>query len=335
MYDATPLGITVVIPTTARSIPQLDRAVRSAAAQVYLPVEILVVDDRRDAADDLQGRWTDVPVPVRVVRNLNGRGPSGARNFGAQQSSGDWVALLDDDDWWHPDKLRRQVDRLRAQEPPLDRYIVATRGELVQDAGSVRTGAVLPDRSPCLAEYLFVPARVASADRMILTPSLLCSRRILLDEPFDEGLANWEDIEWLLRVADRGQRLITCPELLTFCDQRRNGVPSQSDSGDADVELRWARTYLAGRSPLAYRNFVLTHGVRRLVRGGQRARAMRIVARTITAGRVSPISAWEGILLAASPGSLLTAVRYLRAALRRVPARTSAGDEDAARCPGR
>ena len=70
------------------------------------PLEILVIDDgSSDRTAELVAR---LPPPVRLLRKENG-GPATARNLGACQSKGDWLALLDADDLWYPDKLRQQL----------------------------------------------------------------------------------------------------------------------------------------------------------------------------------------------------------------------------------
>lgn len=309
--------VSVVIPTIGRDLAQLDRAVRSSAGQSLPPIEVIVVDDCRGNVLDVTSTWRDLAVPIRVVRSTRSRGPSGARNHGAAVAVGDWVAFLDDDDWWHPRKLEYQVARLRECGPDHHRFVAATRGTLHQDEGSVQVGADLPDEFDSLVEYLFVPSRVSTARRMILTPSLLVSRRVVLAEPFDEELEKWEDVEWLLRLGDRGVRVVSCPETLTFCDQCRRGVVSQSGSSNAKVEMEWASSVLAPRSRVAYRNFVLTHVVRHIVLEGSRTRAVKLIVTTAAAGRVSISSLGEGVIMAVLPIRILPVLRTVRSTARR------------------
>lgn len=106
-------GVTVVIPTHNR--PELmQRAARSAVAQDYAgPVEVLVVFD---AAEPF-----DIPPPVSPIRsvrsitNTRTRGLAGARNSGVLAATHEFVAFLDDDDEWLPEKLSRQVPLLMAR----------------------------------------------------------------------------------------------------------------------------------------------------------------------------------------------------------------------------
>jgi len=99
--------VTVIIPTynMGHYLPQ---AVQSALAQSYANVEVQIVDD--GSTDDTPGivRQWDGDPRVRVHRQTNS-GLSAARNQGVALSSGRFVALLDADDMWLPEKLSRQM----------------------------------------------------------------------------------------------------------------------------------------------------------------------------------------------------------------------------------
>jgi len=106
----TSRSISVVIPTYNRAA-LLGRAVESALAQTVAPLEILIVDDgSTDNTTDLCGAWG---APVRYIKTPNG-GVAKARNVGIAEARGEWVALLDSDDEWEPDKLAAQCAALDA-----------------------------------------------------------------------------------------------------------------------------------------------------------------------------------------------------------------------------
>ena len=88
----------------------LTRAIDSVRAQSSPAHEIIVVDD--GSGDDtalVAGRYGDA---VKLIRQVNS-GVSAARNAGARAASGDWLAFLDADDWYLPDRLKRpcRMDR--------------------------------------------------------------------------------------------------------------------------------------------------------------------------------------------------------------------------------
>jgi glycosyltransferase involved in cell wall biosynthesis len=131
--------VSVVIPTYNRAAI-LPEAVDSVLAQTHACVEIVIVDDgSRDAtAEVVRARYGHDPR-VRYFHQPNG-GVSAARNHGLRQVRGEFVAFLDSDDAWYPNKLALQVAALRA----------------VPDAGMVWTDleAVAGDGRPLYPRYL-------------------------------------------------------------------------------------------------------------------------------------------------------------------------------------
>ena len=105
--------VSVIIPTFDR-ISVLPRALDSVLAQTRPAGEVIVVDDgSTDGTAELLER--DYPG-VTTIRQSN-RGVSAARNAGLAAASGDWIAFLDSDDEWRPQKLERQLDALAASVP--------------------------------------------------------------------------------------------------------------------------------------------------------------------------------------------------------------------------
>ena len=99
--------VTVVVPTRNRA-SMLGQALRSVAAQHEVDLEAGVVDDgSTDATAALVSSMGD--RRLRLIRHQRPRGVSVARNRGVAEARGRWVAFLDDDDLWAPDKLSRQL----------------------------------------------------------------------------------------------------------------------------------------------------------------------------------------------------------------------------------
>jgi glycosyltransferase involved in cell wall biosynthesis len=104
-----PFDISVIIPTYNRKYT-LDIALDSVLNQTITSSEIIVVDD---GSTDGTSEWIDSKYPsVKLFRQKN-QGVSSARNAGIKQAKGDWIALLDSDDEWFPDKLEKQVQALK------------------------------------------------------------------------------------------------------------------------------------------------------------------------------------------------------------------------------
>jgi glycosyltransferase involved in cell wall biosynthesis len=99
------LKFSVIIPAY-NAKQYIAKAIESCLSQTYSPHEIIVVDD--GSTDGTAEFAESFPSPVRVIRLSENMGLPTARNRGVQASTGDWLAFLDADDWFLPEKLERQ-----------------------------------------------------------------------------------------------------------------------------------------------------------------------------------------------------------------------------------
>ena len=110
-----PPSFSVVIPAY-QSKATIGDAVASALAQTCPPHEVIVVDD--GSTDDLAGELSPYLDRISVIRKENG-GAASARNLGVAAASGDFLAILDADDVWHPRRLEA-LEELAAARADLD-----------------------------------------------------------------------------------------------------------------------------------------------------------------------------------------------------------------------
>lgn len=104
--------ISVIIPTYNR--PQaLRRAIESALAQTLVPLEILVCEDGSNTETEQIITSFSHPLVKWLPASHAGR-PAIPRNRGIRAAQGEWLAFLDDDDVWLPEKLSRQIELVRA-----------------------------------------------------------------------------------------------------------------------------------------------------------------------------------------------------------------------------
>ncbi len=99
------MKISVIIPTFNRK-KTLERAIQSVMNQSLSPFEILIIDD---GSNDGTEQWVKENFQNIKYIYQNNHGVSSARNTGIENAHGDWVAFLDSDDEWLPNKLYEQV----------------------------------------------------------------------------------------------------------------------------------------------------------------------------------------------------------------------------------
>jgi glycosyltransferase involved in cell wall biosynthesis len=188
-----PPHVAVIIPTYNRAA-MLERAVRSVLGQTFRDFEVVVVDDgSTDGTADL----TIVKHPdprLRSIKLPENRGVSHARNAGVKATSAPWLAFLDSDDEWLPEKLEKQV-RWTIEHP--DRPIVQTREIWIRHGRRVNP----PKTHEKFEGDLFA----ASLERCMVTPSSVMLQRALFEETggFNESFTACEDYDLWLRVASR------------------------------------------------------------------------------------------------------------------------------------
>lgn len=189
--DASPL-VTAVVPTYGRRPDYLRTAVESVRDQTSDEVELVVVDDSPDAVSAWLDDWSPGGLTaVRTIRDRSHDGASAARNTGIDAASGRYVAFLDDDDWWHPRKVERQVARLE-RDPAVG--VVHTGARRVDDGESL--GEVFPATGDDALHHLFTGDRLGPFSTVMVRRSVVDSAGRI-----DEGLAFLEDREWYVRLA--------------------------------------------------------------------------------------------------------------------------------------
>ena len=104
------MKISVIIPTYNRK-HTLSRSIGSVISQTIKPLEIIIVDD---GSTDGTGDWVSAKYPsVKYIYQKNS-GVSSARNNAIQNTKGGWIAFLDSDDEWLPNKLEQQINYIQA-----------------------------------------------------------------------------------------------------------------------------------------------------------------------------------------------------------------------------
>lgn len=188
--------VSVILPTHGR--PDLVReSIASVVAQDYPgDIECIVVHDR-EAADPSLAELAGPGRSVTVTTNTRAPGLPGARNTGVGIATGAFFAGCDDDDVWHPAKLRLQLTRLLG-DPGL--LAVGSGMRLMLPSGKV---IERPGRADLISYRLLLRNRVKELHSSTLVMRREAIERAgLYDEDLPGGYA--EDYDWVLRVARTG-----------------------------------------------------------------------------------------------------------------------------------
>lgn len=201
----------------------LERTLRSAAAQTYSALEIIVVDDgSTDTTHEIALRAADADARVRVIRVANG-GVARARNIGIEHSRGDYVAFLDADDIWHPTKIALQVATLEAADASWAACYSLIRPIDTDDV--VRLPGPNRHRSGyILAQHLFARF-IGNGSNLLVRRSAAVAVGGFDPSYADSGIGGCEDLDFELKLAAR-YRIAVVPQFLVGYRQYAGNMSS-------------------------------------------------------------------------------------------------------------
>jgi glycosyltransferase involved in cell wall biosynthesis len=277
-----PPTVSVVIPTHNRRRLVL-RTIHSVLVQESLDFEVLVVDDgSTDGTTDAIRLLND--PRVTVLRNDQPIRVAAARNMGADAATGAWIALLDDDDLWSPQKLRLQ---LAAAEGTGRSWVYA--GVVEIDASGVLLGGEPPPSSEELINSLIDQNLMpAGCSNVVVRADLF--RKV---GGFDNGLRHLADWDFWLRLAHSGPPACISDPLVAY----------RIHSGQATLD---PNGMIAEGRILEARHGADLNSIRRWLawshlRRGERHLAVRAYARAALAGDVSSLGRAAVAALHSSP----------------------------------
>ena len=233
--------ISAVIPTyNCRKYVKF--AIDSAFAQKDTDIEIIVIDDGStdDTGDLLQDCYGD---RIRYIWQENS-GESSARNRGVEAAQGEFVAFLDADDMWLPQKSRVQLDTFRLHPEHClvvcQAHVIGKDNELLREAMIEQTSAESSIRLPGLLQ------------KNVIAPSCTLMRRDILQRigGFDPAIKFGEDWDLWLRLGQQGDFAFIAEPLALY----RQHSASQSRIPPEGMVGRFLqdRVYLLERAFAAY-----------------------------------------------------------------------------------
>ena len=216
-------GVSVIIPTYNRP-EMLDRCLLSVAQQIYLPMEVIVVNDAGVSVASVVEKYS-ASLPIRLIEMESNGGAARARNAGLHMAQGDYIAFLDDDDEYLPQHLLRLVDALLSSGA----HFAYTRADYLTETHSAQ-GLSLTRSTP-FAQQTY-SRETLLVGNYIPTPTWCFSRSLLKNAgDFNESFEAWEDWEWLIR-ASAHTPFVCVPQTTVLVHQR------QGDAGHLGVKHR-------------------------------------------------------------------------------------------------
>ena len=185
-------AVSVVIPTCNRA-ELVGIAIESALAQTLSDIDVIVVDDAsEDGTADVVARFKD--ARLRLLRQSVRRGAPAARNAGIRGSAGEYVAFLDDDDEWLPEKLACQLDLFRRKGPDLG-VVYSSYTVVDRETGCV-VGTKVAQKRGNLREALLERNYVGSTSSVLVRRSALEGVGL-----WDESLPSFQDYDLWIRLS--------------------------------------------------------------------------------------------------------------------------------------
>ena len=301
--------VSVVIPTYNRGEETLGRAIDSALAQVGVEVEVIVVDDASpQPADEVRARFAQEPRVRWIVHEQN-QGGGAARNTGIDAARAPLLALLDSDDWWHEDKLLKNLEFIGGAALP-ERWCLFNSLHIYTPFGvkESMTEGVREDES--VASYLFVRRGQLQTSALVL-PTVLAR-----EVRFDPTLPRLQDWDFYLRLEAHGVMLLLQPEPRSCYDARAESGRISSRR-DPDFLIQWIEARASACDARERAGYMANKVVPELIERGRRVEAAVHLARGVAFGVLAPRMALIELLRATLPAGSFDALRRLNQATRR------------------
>jgi len=247
--------VSVVIPTYRRPL-LVKRAVQSALAQTLSQIEVIVVIDGPDEAEATRVALAAIDDPrLSLIELPINQGCCAARNAGITAAQSKWIAHLDDDDEWMPQKLEMQLEAVKCSQYAL---AIATCYVVVRTPkGETIWPRRQPTQSEPLSEYLFVRNTLFQGEGLIQGSTILTAKELLQKVPYRSSAQKHDDWDWLLRaiaLEGVGIEFVSEPLSIWYVGEKRQSL---SSTYDWQSSFNWIQAQRDLVTPRAYSSFIL------------------------------------------------------------------------------
>ena len=176
--------VSVIIPAY-RCEKTIENSIRSALSQTVPDIEVIVANDASDdGLTDILDRLQKKDARLRVIQIRTNIGVAEARNRGIAAAKAEWIAFLDSDDLWEPDKLKKQLSAAER-----------TGGQLIYTAA-----ACIDETGKPTGKVFSVPETITAAKILrstdIVTSTVLVKREVYLRNPMERSDLHEDLISW-------------------------------------------------------------------------------------------------------------------------------------------
>lgn len=180
--------ISIIMPAY-NAARYIEEAITSVLNQTYQNWELIIIDDySTDETAQLIQAFCKKDSRIHHIINKINLGVAKSRNKGISIAAGEWVAFLDSDDCWHPEKLKKQID-----------FAESHKGEFIF------SGSGFMDQSSTLLDYyLAVPEEITYKEllkqNIISCSSVLIRKSLLINYPMEHASKMHEDFAVWLQI---------------------------------------------------------------------------------------------------------------------------------------
>jgi glycosyltransferase involved in cell wall biosynthesis len=258
----TSISVSAVIPSTGRA--SLKKAINSAIAQTYPLKEIIVILNGQENFHTLTESF---PSDNRlIIIEQKYAGVSAARNAGIKAATSDFVAFLDDDDFWYPNKTEIQLHKNLLQNAD----ILSCRAKFEGRTAKVKPRFLLDNQD--LLFKIYSQKLPFSRNYGIPTPSALVRTQFAKKFLFDENLSEREDLWFFHTLLKNKARICQISDVLLTVNSRKL-------AGDRNVtlesDLDWFSKLESVKNNLGWM-FLLSVGMRNRIAAGKPISAIKL-----------------------------------------------------------
>ncbi len=259
------MKFTVVIPCYNCS-KTIEQALESLVKQTFKDFEVILIDDASldfDLTISVINLYKS-KLHINLIRNACNMNGAYSRNKGIEAATGDFIAFLDSDDTWVPDRLESAIKILKSS-PDTKKLLIYGQFELIRNHS---TGAILPIRG--IRKFELVSEYVFAASQYMQTSTFICSSDLAKNVMFDSKLSRHQDSDFAMRAQHVGALIYfqkrKCASYIFKSDELRLRIASGRINENfcinwlKEKEIYFSRSAIAGYNLTTFSRILFIEG---------------------------------------------------------------------------